>query len=498
MTSPEQSIILLPYGFARTHGYAACDGEPLTVYRRQGASPFMLGEVRRALGRPFALHTLATDAFEQYLSDQYAADSISEDADDAADDTSLSDAIEGIEVRADLLAGDDDAPVIRLINSIMAQAVKSGASDVHLEPFDSRMAVRLRIDGVLKEVAGLSAKLIPYLVSRIKVMARLDIAEKRIPQDGRISLGFGGQTFDVRVSTLPARYGERVVLRILDAAQTRMELTDLGIGADVLPRLQKSLREPNGILLVTGPTGSGKTTTLYAALSQLNDQQRNIMTVEDPVEYALNGVSQTQVNTKVGMTFASGLRAILRQDPDVIMVGEVRDIETAEMAVQASLTGHLVLSTVHTNSAIAAVTRLRDMGVESFLLASTVKGILAQRLVRRLCEHCKSPIADDGAHRAALGLGRQEPADLHAAVGCAHCNGTGYKGRIGIYEYVVIDNHLRAMIQDGTSEQAMAQYAFAEHDTLSDAGLKRLLAGDTTLEELLRVATVPEDGDASL
>lgn len=497
MTDREEP--LLKYTFSRDHGYAVTslmDGVA-EVAVRDGAAPAMLSEVRRVAGVSLKLKATDKQAFDAILSELHAVEGINSDIDEELPTESLDSALEGIVETADLLASEDDAPVIRLINSLIAEAVKTKASDIHLEPFENRLSVRLRVDGVLSEIASLAARMAPYIVSRIKVMARLDIAEKRIPQDGRISLKLGERTFDVRVSTLPSRHGERVVLRLLDTASAHLSLVDLGMSEDVFARMNDLLMEPNGILLVTGPTGSGKTTTLYAGLTLLNDRSKNIMTVEDPVEYALDGVSQTQVNSKVGMTFASGLRAILRQDPDVVMVGEIRDMETAEMAIQASLTGHLVFSTVHTNSAVAAITRLRDMGVEPFLLASTVKGILAQRLVRKLCKHCKKPAEDQAHIRHQLG-GDCGDAIFYEPIGCPSCGGKGYSGRQGIYELVKITPEIRAMIQDGISEQDIETHAFKDVDSLSTSGRKLVLDGITTVEEVLRVSRVKEAGGAGV
>ncbi len=496
----DKEMPFLRYTFARDHGIAVTallDGAA-DVALREGADPMMLAEVRRVAGRPLNVSSVDAKAFDAMLSDMHAVEGIDAGIDSDMPAESLDSALEGMPAAADLLASEDDAPVIRLINSLIAEAVKTKASDIHLEPFENRLSVRLRVDGVLNEVASLAARLTPYLVSRIKVMARLDIAEKRIPQDGRLSLKLGDRTFDVRVSTLPSRHGERVVLRLLDASSAQLTLEDLGMQPAVHAGMRDLLNEPNGIILVTGPTGSGKTTTLYASLALLNDQSRNIMTVEDPVEYALDGVSQTQVNTKVGMTFASGLRAILRQDPDVVMVGEIRDMETAEMAIQASLTGHLVLSTVHTNSAVAAITRLRDMGVEPFLLASTVKGILAQRLVRKLCPSCKKPAHNEALVREQLGVSASEAATLFEPIGCPSCGGKGYAGRVGIYELATIDDEMQRMIQDGASEQAMAAHAFQGADTLSASGRALVLKGVTTVEEVMRVSRVKEAAGAGV
>jgi general secretion pathway protein E len=338
---------------------------------------------------------------------------------------------------------------------------------------------------VLREALSLNPRITPLLVSRVKVMARLDIAEKRVPQDGRIPLALGGKTLDVRVSTLPSRAGERVVMRILDKEQGDLRLDDLGMDPAGLEAFQSALREPNGIILVTGPTGSGKTTSLYAGLTLLNDATRNILTVEDPVEYAVEGIGQTQVNPKVGMTFAAGLRAILRQDPDVVMVGEIRDVETAQIAVQASLTGHLVLSTVHTNDAAGAVTRLRDMGVEPFLLASTLRLIVAQRLVRRLCAHCRREETADAASAKLIGI--KSGRTIWRAQGCGHCNHTGHVGRIGLYEMIRVDDRVRRLIAAEADEDAINAVAFDKADTLARRARALVLDGVTSIEEAVRV-----------
>ncbi len=483
----------LPYAFAKQHGVVLLElaGEA-RIGLREGACPQVLIEVRRALGAPLRIEPLVRAAFDRRLSEIYADASLGRGSGDEASGidgfeqhASLDALVEEMPAAADLLESQDDAPIIRLINGLIAEAARVGASDVHIEPFASALVVRFRVDGVMREALSLPSRLAPLLVSRVKVMARLDIAERRVPQDGRISLSMGTKALDVRVSTLPARNGERVVLRILDKDQGTLSLQELGMSPQVLGDLQQALRVPNGIILVTGPTGSGKTTTLYAGLATLNDGARNILTVEDPVEYAMDGVGQTQVNTKVGMTFAAGLRAILRQDPDVVMVGEVRDPETAQIAVQASLTGHLVLSTVHTNDAVGAITRLRDMGVEPFLLASTVRLIVAQRLVRRLCPHCRVPREPEPA--AAALLASDADATLYRATGCPRCNHTGYTGRIGVYEAVTVDDELRRLIGANADEDALARAAFRGRERLSDAARTLVLRGETTLEEALRV-----------
>jgi general secretion pathway protein E len=476
----------LAYGFAKRHGVILLEaGEHARVGVREGADPTALLEARRAIGVPLLVEPLTRTAFDRQLSVTYAGEALAGADDDLSLSGGLDHLADEIPAAADLLDTQDDAPIIKLINGLIAEAVRTGASDIHLEPYEDALVVRLRVDGVLKEALRLAPRVTPLIVSRIKVMARLDIAERRIPQDGRIPLTIGGKTLDVRVSTLPSSAGERVALRILDKEQADLRLEQLGMTPAVLAAFHAAMKEPNGIILVTGPTGSGKTTTLYAGLAVLNDGSRNILTVEDPVEYAVTGVGQTQVNTKVGMTFAAGLRAILRQDPDVVMVGEIRDVETAQIAVQASLTGHLVLSTVHTNDALGAVTRLRDMGVEPFLLASTLRVILAQRLVRRLCDACKRPEPADAPTARQVGV---EPGHiLYRPVGCPDCKQTGYVGRVGVYEAVRIDDRLRRMISEGADEDALARIAFDNGLTLAQGVRAYVAAGLTTVEEAIRV-----------
>ena len=478
----------IAYNFAKRHGIVLLEcGNTATIGLREGADLMPLVEARRVLGRPIAIEKLSRQQFDRKLSEAYADDNLT--AVSGAEALGLSGGlgtlIEDMPEAADLLESQDDAPIIRLINGLIAEAVRQNASDIHIEPFETALSVRLRIDGVLREVLTLPMRLASPIVSRIKVMARLDIAERRVPQDGRISLGLGGRMLDLRVSTLPARAGERVVLRILDKEQASLSLEELGMSLPVLKEFRAALNEPNGIILVTGPTGSGKTTTLYAGLSVLNDATRNILTIEDPVEYAVTGVGQTQVNAKVGMTFAAGLRAILRQDPDVVMVGEIRDVETAQIAVQASLTGHLVLSTVHTNDAAGAITRLRDMGIEPFLLASTLRLVLAQRLLRRLCPQCREPeLAGETAARI---LAAPIGAQIYSAKGCSHCHNTGYSGRIGVYEALRVGKTIRGLIGEGANEDELARAAFAGSHGLKEAAAALVLQGVTTVEEVLRV-----------
>ena len=488
------------YAFAKERGLVVLDDgvSPALIGARGKPDPWALIEARRVVDAPIAVEEMPEEAFERRLSEIYSVSGV--DADDLAlsgGEGDLATLAEGLPTTADLLDSQNDAPIIRLINGIIAQAVKLKASDIHIEPYEKTLSIRLRIDGVLREILSLPSRVTPALVSRVKVMARLDIAEKRIPQDGRISLALGGKTVDVRISTLPARFGERVVMRILDKEEARLDLDALGMPADMLARFRKALRRPNGVILVTGPTGSGKTTTLYAALSLLNDPSRNILTVEDPVEYAIDGVGQTQINPKVGMTFATGLRAILRQDPDIVMVGEIRDVETAEIAIQAALTGHLVLSTVHTNSAVGAVTRLRDMGAEPFLLSSTIAAVLAQRLVRRLCPGCKEAYAPDEAERRLLGVDSRQDITIFRAKGCGRCGGSGYEGRLGVYELLVVDDALRQLIHEEAGEESLSEEAFKRHDTLAGCGFRHVHDGITSVEEVLRVVRQDED-DAGL
>ena len=472
----------LPYGFARRHGVVLDTGR---VALRAGADPRALIEVRRVLGRPLDVVTVEPAAFDRLLSDNYAMDGQATAA-AAVGMGELDSLAEGLPTAEDLLDTADDAPAIRLINGIIADAARNGVSDIHIEPYESGLVVRMRIDGVLRETLRMPPHVAPVVVSRIKVMARLDIAERRVPQDGRMGLTLGGKLLDVRVSTLPSRAGERVVLRILDKENAGIDLPALGLTPGIHRLLTEALSEPNGIILVTGPTGSGKTTTLYAALRTLNDGSRNILTVEDPVEYAVDGVGQTQVNARVGLTFAAGLRAILRQDPDTVMVGEIRDRETADIAVQASLTGHLVLSTVHTNDAVGAITRMRDMKVEPFLLASTLRAVIAQRLVRRLCPVCREGVTARDTVAPLLGI--DPAATVYVARGCEACGQSGYKGRVGVFEGVRVDETVRRLVNEGGDEGAIAAHAFARSPTLAEAARALVLAGETTAEEAVRVS----------
>ena len=478
----------LPFSFAKRHGVLIREfdaGVAHAVYR-SGASPLSLAEARRFAGVPLKLTRVTAEAFDAMLQQTYEQGShkAMQMVGDLDEHTDLLQVAQELPEPSDLLESDDDAPIIRFINAVLTEAVKENASDVHIEPYENRLGVRFRIDGVLQEVLQTRRALAPLVVSRIKVMSKLDIAEKRLPQDGRISLKIAGRAVDVRVSTMPSGHGERVVLRLLDKQAGRLDLNSLGMDQDSQTLMDDLIHKPHGIILVTGPTGSGKTTTLYAALERINDNSRNIMTVEDPIEYFIDGIGQTQVNTKVEMTFARGLRAILRQDPDVVMVGEIRDLETAEIAVQASLTGHLVLSTLHTNTAVGAVTRLRDMGVEPFLLSSSLIGVLAQRLVRVLDHDTRVPYEAREYECRTLNVDPASPPTLYRP---GTGNGNGYRGRTGIYELIAIDDSMRTMIHDGVSEQKLERYARTLTPSIRDDGMHKVLAGVTTLEEVLRV-----------
>ena len=476
----------LPFAFAEQHGVFLSKGE---VYTNGDVSTAVLLELQRFLGSEFTINSLEEINFKRQLTQKYqTGDGAAQRAAEQLDaDMDLGQIVDDLEQQTDLLAGDDDAPVIKLINAILSQAIKEKVSDIHIEPFEDRVAVRFRLDGVLKEVLAPKPAFATLLVSRLKVMAKLDIAEKRLPQDGRITVRIAGHGVDIRVSTMPSAHGERVVLRLLDQAAGHLGLEQLNMPEAAFKGFKHALARPHGIILVTGPTGSGKTTSLYAGLSAINDRSRNILTIEDPIEYLLPGIGQTQVNTKVDMTFARGLRAILRQDPDVVMIGEIRDGETASIAVQASLTGHLVLSTLHTNTAIGAITRLKDMGVEPFLLSSSLEVVMAQRLVRLLCKTCKEPHQPTEAECERLNI--KPDAVIFQGKGCDQCNNTGYKGRTAIYELISINDELRQLIHEQAGEQEMLKVARKQSDSLLNDGRRRVLDGTTSLEEVLRVTT---------
>jgi general secretion pathway protein E len=472
---------LLPYAFARDFALLARTSEELEhtveVWVSHATKPAAIAEVSRRFGR-VALKSMSSDELDAAIATAYAGagGDASQVADEFEADLDLTKLLQDVPAIEDLLESSDDAPVIRMINALLTQALREGASDIHIEPFEINSVVRFRIDGSLRDVVKPKKAIHGSLISRIKIMAQLDIAEKRLPQDGRITLRVGGKPVDVRVSTLPTGHGERAVLRLLDKEAGRLDLKHLGMAPAMLPQFDRLINQPHGIVLVTGPTGSGKTTTLYAALTRLNATTTNILTVEDPIEYDLVGVGQTQVNARIDMSFAKALRAILRQDPDVIMIGEIRDLETAQIAVQASLTGHLVLATLHTNDSAAAVTRLLDMGIEPFLLSSSLLGVMAQRLVRKLCLHCKVEKTEG------------PEAGQWIAVGCDKCGHTGYHGRVGVYELLETTDQIRAQIHNRASEAEIRMAAQAGGmRTMREDGERWLRDGTTTAAEMLRV-----------
>ena len=480
---------MLPFAFAKRHHILVETGEQASpaIYLTEQTSVDAILEVQRVWPRHSKFEEIPLTEFNRKLQQAYENGSARTEQmmADLGAEINLDDLVDELNEPADLLESADDAPIIKLLNALLAEAIRENASDIHVEPFEDKLVIRLRVDGVLREVMQPPGAIGPLIISRIKVMAKLDIAEKRLPQDGRISLRVANRPVDVRVSTMPSGHGERVVMRLLDKQAGRLELDQIGMDVDTTAILDEIIHKTHGIFLVTGPTGSGKTTTLYAALARLNDRSRNIMTVEDPIEYFIDGIAQSQVNTKVDMSFARGLRAILRQDPDVVMVGEIRDLETAQIAIQASLTGHMVFSTLHTNSAIGAITRLRDMGAEPFLLASSVVGVLAQRLIRLLCSNCREIKPAEGIVCERLGIAAGT--EVYSSGGCQSCHHTGYKGRTAIYELVKFDDELRNLIHDGASEQAITRYVRQTSPDIMAQGINAVIDGRTTPEELLRV-----------
>ena len=457
----------LPYAFARRHQLLVeqQDDGSLLLWHGHGVPPGPAWSEVQRKHRIASVQAIEPPQLAQRISAAYAQgeSSAASVVSEVQSDADLSRMMQELPPVEDLLEAADDAPIIRMLNALLTQAARDGASDIHIEPFEHHSAVRFRVDGSLREVVQPNRALHAALISRLKIMADLDIAEKRLPQDGRISLRLGTRAIDVRVSTLPSAFGERAVLRLLDKSGNKISLEAVGMQGATLQQFDQLIRQPHGIILVTGPTGSGKTTTLYSALSRLDARSGNIMTVEDPIEYELPGIGQTQVNARIELTFAKALRAILRQDPDVIMIGEIRDFETAQIAIQASLTGHLVLATLHTNDASSAVTRLHDMGIEPFLLASSLLGVLAQRLVRKVCPHCHGQ-------------------------GCTHCGQSGYAGRTGIFELLIVDDAIREQIHHSAAEADIRAAALRAGLTLMrDDGERLVAAGITTPEELLRV-----------
>jgi general secretion pathway protein E len=483
----------LPIHFARKHGILPIkrDGDGISVATSNPLDIYPLDDVRILLDqevKPVVMPPGAIiDAINRvYDRDTNAAQQIIE----GFDEDSLDILSSALEEPADLLDASDEAPVIRLVNSTLFQAVKQRASDIHIEPFERELVVRYRIDGILYNVLTPPKRIQPSITSRVKIMAGLNIAEKRLPQDGRIRVTIAGKNIDIRVSIIPTAHGERIVMRLLDKTSILLKLEDIGFSTDKLKTFNRLIHQPHGIILLTGPTGSGKTTTLYGALTRINSPDKNIITVEDPIEYQIRGIGQIQVNPKINLTFANGLRSILRQDPDVIMVGEVRDLETAEIAIQASLTGHLVFSTLHTNDSAGAITRLMDMGIEPFLASSSVIAIMAQRLVRVVCPDCRQKYPSGEEELREIGMDSALPGEksLYRAIGCQNCLGTGYRGRTGIFELLVLDDDIRTLILKDYDSNTIRRAATEKGMlTLRQDGARKILKGITTIEEVVRV-----------
>ena len=489
----------LPYPYAREWELVLLPAEdgPACIHYSAAPPPTVIAELQRRYGMELHWRQVSPEQMQDALTQVY--EDSAEDMDaveaDIQDDIDLVSLSEQVSLTHDLLSDAEEAPIIRLINAIVSKSIQLGASDVHIETFEKRVSVRYRVDGLLRDAFSPSRRLAGMLASRIKVMAKLDIAERRLPQDGRMAVRVAGRLLDVRISTLPTRHGERVVLRLLEKSEQRISLAQLGMSSEQYGLTRQWLAKPHGVILVTGPTGSGKSTTLYAALEELNNGKLNILTVEDPVEVDLDGVGQTQVNHKIEMDFARGLRAILRQDPDVVMVGEIRDPETAAIAIQASLTGHLVLlSTLHTNTALGAIPRLIELGVEPFLLSSSLTAVMAQRLVRQLCLHCRqagSPEPWEIAQFAQLDLAVEQ---LFRPQGCAQCGQTGYRGRTAIHEQVSVDQALKQLIHTATHDPDWQRKLVINNAALRRDGLRKAAQGITSLEEVLRVAGSGEEG----
>ena len=490
-TLPGDALALIEGNIARTYGVApiAADGFSVSVAAVDPFNPNLVNDLTFALQRDVRISVADPARVQLLIRQHYGEEEVSLDA--ALDDlqSQVDDTGGEVLTEADIeqLAG--QTPIIRFVNLVLTQAIRDKASDIHFEPFEHDFKIRYRIDGSLHEMSPPPKNLALPIISRLKVLANLNIAERRLPQDGRIKLNLGGRAVDLRVSTLPTQFGESVVLRVLDQSSVRLDLGQLGLPAAIQSGLEEVIRRPNGILIVTGPTGSGKTTTLYSCLKTLNKIDSKLLTVEDPVEYEIDGVMQVPVNLATGLTFARALRTFLRQDPDIVMVGEIRDLETAQIAIQASLTGHLVLSTLHTNDAPSAVTRLVDMGIEPFLLASTVEAVLAQRLVRRICQSCRAPFAPTEAMLQQLEIDSItiQGRPFYSGAGCPACHHTGYKGRIGIFEFLPLTDALRELVVQRVSLVQLRQKAIAQGMTsLRSAGLAAILAGETTLEEVVK------------
>ena len=474
----------LSYNYCKTNKVTLINENKISTLHICGQlKPTVLASIQNLFLEKIEKQVHSDDEFENLLTELYTDQSDEYDFSNF-EDLDLLDIANAISPSDDLLDDKNKGPIIKLINATITKAVKARASDIHLEPFENKLSIRFRVDGVLREVLQYQKNITQMIISRIKIMSKLDISERRLPQDGRISISVGKRDIDLRVSTLPSSFGERVVLRILEKDKTQIQLDQLGFSEEILKNFRKNLSKNEGIILVTGPTGSGKTTSLYSGLREISDRSQNILTIEDPVEYALDGIGQTQVNTKTGLTFAKGLRAILRQDPDIVMVGEIRDKETAEIAIQASLTGHLVLSTVHTNSAVNAITRLRDMGIEPYLLSSSLVYVLSQRLVRRLCSACK--VLDDESKNSLLVTHKLE-GKVYKAGACDKCDNTGYKGRLSIGEFINIDDKVSELIHNSASENEISDYVYSNNKKIYENGLIAISKGETSLSELMRV-----------
>ncbi len=496
---PDEDVLdlvqLVPINFAKRYLVlpVAREGNAVVVATADPSQISALDDLRVLLRHPIkafvAPAPVVLDAINRAY-DQITAGSASELMDDL-DTERLDLELADLEEPRDLLDADEEAPIIRLVNQLIFQAAKDRASDIHIEPYERDLLVRFRIDGVLYDILSPPKRFQPIIISRVKVMAGLNIAEKRLPQDGRIRIRLAGKDIDIRVSIVPTAHGERVVMRLLDRASTLLQLEELGLTGNKLETVNRLIRQSHGIILVTGPTGSGKTTTLYACLAKINTTDKNIITIEDPIEYQLHGIGQIQVNPKIDLTFANGLRSILRQDPDVIMVGEIRDTETAEIAIQAALTGHLVFSTLHTNDSFGAMTRLLDMGIEPFLVSSSVIAVMAQRLVRRVCPECRVAYRPTREEIEEVGITPQQLGGREIykqGPGCAHCKGKGYRGRTGIHELLVVDDEIRALVMKNADAASIRRTATAHGmNTLREDGAEKVLAGITTIEEVLRV-----------
>jgi general secretion pathway protein E len=496
---PEDASILdlveeLPINFAKRHLLlpVAVEGDTVVLATADPSNVGAIDDVRLLIGKPLRVFVAPGPVIVDAINRVYDMSSGSaSDLMDDLDQERLDLAATDLEEPRDLLESDDEAPIIRLVNSLLFQAAKDRASDIHIEPYERDLKVRFRIDGILYDIISPPKRFQPVIISRVKIMAGLNIAEKRLPQDGRIRIRLAGKDIDIRVSSVPTAFGERVVMRLLDKATTVLHLEELGLTGNKHEVVSRLIRQSHGIVLVTGPTGSGKTTTLYACLSKINTVDKNIITIEDPIEYQLHGIGQIQVNPKIELTFASGLRSILRQDPDVIMVGEIRDLETAEIAIQAALTGHLVFSTLHTNDSFGAMTRLLDMGIEPFLASSSVTAVMAQRLVRRVCPDCREAYQPTREELEELGASPQRLMGqtlYKASAGCAQCKNTGYRGRTGIHELLVVDDEIRTLVMKNADAAALRRAATARGmNTLRGDGADKILQGATTLEEVLRV-----------